>query len=239
MTSLTGTDGTDEGRTMQRILMLFALVAGLAFGSAVAQDVTIDGESAEIRQAITVDIPERYALHLSNDAWLLDLDNLDDDVACYLVPKDVEFDFLQFKRYQAAWYRGELALEPTSHYPAVILDEYGNVAIGDDGEYQKGTLVCFFQKVLQKFTNVPDWQLHVLFTADRAGFGNFQLIDYLDDLILLGVATDQASAFAFADRPGTTGGWLDDLLVEGFWFDGSEVANDYRIEVTFTLSAAF
>jgi hypothetical protein len=60
---------------MPRLLVLLALAVGLVFGSAFAQDVDVGVESAEVRQAITVEIPERYALHLTRDAWVLDLND--------------------------------------------------------------------------------------------------------------------------------------------------------------------
>jgi hypothetical protein len=222
---------------MPRILVLLALAVGLVFGSAFAQAVDVGVESAEVRQAITVEIPERYALHLTRDAWELDLNTLAEDIACYLVPKDVEFSFGTFKGYQKAWYEGVLELEPTALYPAMILDDDGNIAVGEDGKYKKGTLICFYQKLLQKFTNVPDWQLEVEFTANLPGFGNFQLMDYLADKMILNVWTNQISAGTSTDVDGTTGGWLDDILVEGFWFDGTEVANEYAITLAFTLTS--
>jgi len=222
---------------MYRTIVLLALAVGLVFGSAFAHDVDVGAENAEVRQAITVDIPERYALHLTRDAWELDLDALAEDIACYLVPKDVDFKWATFKAYQKAWYEGVLELEPTTLYPAMILDDDGNIAVGEDGEYKKGTLICFFEKLLQKFTNVPDWQLEVVFDSNLAGFGNFLLFDYLEDDIILNVGTNQINAFAFTDVLGTTGGWLDDILVEGFWFDGTEVANEYAITLSFTLTS--
>ena len=222
---------------MPRIVLLIAMVAGLVLGLAFAQDVDVDGESAEVRQAITLEIPERYALHLTRDAWTLDLDDLDEDIACYLVPKDVEFSFGQFKRYQKAWYEEELELEPTTVYPGMILDDDGNIAVGEDGEYKKGTLICFYKKLLQKFTNVPNWQLEVEFVSNLPGFGNFQLMDYLADTMILNVWTNQVAVGTSTDVAGTTGGWLDDILVEGFWFDGTEVAGEYAITLEFTLTS--
>lgn len=216
-------------------------MAGLVFGLAVAAGapdfvVGKDGEAAEIEQAINVAIPPRYALHLTATEWVLDLGNLTLDDACYLVPKRVTFGWRAFKDYVKAWHAGRLGLTRTTHYPAVILDNAGNIAVVGD-EYQKGTLICFFEKVLQKFTNVPDWQLEVLFDADYTGYGRFHFVDFLANrpIIPFGTSGD-SELFFWHDERGTTGGWLNNTLVEAFWFDGSEVAGNYRIDLTFTLT---
>jgi hypothetical protein len=38
------------------------------------------------------------------------------------------------------------------------------------------------------------------------------------------------------ERPGRTNGWLDDHITQWFYFDGSEIAGDHRVEVQFTLT---
>jgi len=215
-------------------IILLSLVAGLAFGLAVAagepirEDVVFGVDEAEVKQDITVEIPPRYALHLTATEWVLDLADLEGQ-ACFLVPKNVGFKKGIFKDFQMEWLLGDLDLLPTENYPAFIQKEPG-------GEVRKGSLICLFRKVLQKFTNVPDWQLEVEFAADKAGFGYFLLSDFIDEWRFFTLGTRGTSADTSRDVRGTTGGWLDNTLVEGFWFDGTEVAGDYEITITFTLT---
>lgn len=226
---------------MFRIILWLTLAAGLALASSPVtsddiDDIDVEVDKAEVKQTITVEIPPRYALHLVTTDWVLDLGALTEDDECYLVPKGVRFGPTLFKAYQRAWFLGTLTLSPAAHYPAVILDESGNVAVDAQGRYRKGSLICFFSKVLQKFTNVPNWQLEVNFTTTRVGFGNFLLSSFLDGSRILTMWGSGTYFGGSTDRYGTTGGWLDSTLVEGFWFDGTEAAGDYDITVTFTLT---
>ncbi len=209
-----------------------------------------DDSGASVSEEINVVIPERYALHLTEASWVVDLGaqefpsapnsytyNANDpalpDEGCYLVPKGVLTpqdlqDFLA----------GGGELRPAMNYPA-IYDYNEDGAISND---EKGTVLCLNTKILQKFSNNPDgWQLSVEVTSPATeGFGIFGLGDFI-------MPNGPADGFMTATLPygpdvvaqgsGTTGGWLDDLILEGFWFNGTEASGTYDITVNFVLSS--
>jgi len=237
------------------LLVLFVLV-----GAALASEPTSearswviggdDSESVSLSETITVNIPTRYALHLTDTLWELDLNappagpdytfNPSEWAApedgCYLVPKTVtNGDELR------AYLSEGGVLKGMDNYPAI--KDFNDDNVIEDTE--KGTLICVHHKTLQKFSNDPDgWKLQITVTGTpTSGFGYFGMADhvlpagswgyfYTNDLEAYPV-TDVVVASA---EDATTGGWLDDDIVEAFWFDGTEAAGTYELTVTFTLA---
>lgn len=203
-------------------------------------------DQAAVKERVRVIIPPRYALHLTEDAWNLNLGDLTEAPepyvynpvrpkppaeGCYLVPKAVK----TLNELEAYLSTGE-PLRPIGTYPAAKdYDRNGKLS-----DKEKGTLICVNTKILQKFSNDPDgWRLSVTVTGTPAsGFGYFGLADFLSGMLMGSFATDTLpyGPQVVASRSGTTGGWLDDLIVEAFWFNGSELEGTYTIEVTFTLA---
>lgn len=200
---------------------------------------------ASVKEKVRVIIPPRYALHLTEDEWNLNLNNptaapgnyvfnpqnpQPPAEGCYLVPKTVKTlqGLIQYAL-------GGGVFRPIGAYPAAK-DYDGDGKLSDD---EKGTLICINHKVLQKFSNDPDgWQLTVNVAGSPAsGFGYFGLADFINQVPLGGFATNSLpyGPVPVAQGAGPTGGWLDDLIVEGFWFDGTELDGTYTLTVTFTL----
>jgi hypothetical protein len=240
--------------------LIWLLALALASGVALAQvgfpsNGDLDGnveelwddnhDQAAVKEKVRVIIPPRYALHLTEDEWNLDLntppeapgpytydpDNPVPPEGCYLVPKAVKTlaDLLNYLITGGVF-------RPIGTYPAAK-DYNGNGKLEDD---EKGTLICVNTKILQKFSNDPDgWQLSVSVTgAPSSGFGYFGLADFISGMPMGGFATNALpfGPVVVASGSGTTGGWLDDTVVEAFWFDGSELDGTYTIDVTFTLA---
>ncbi|WP_448569207.1 hypothetical protein [Thermus sp.] len=240
--------------------LIWLLALALATGVALAQvgfpsEGDLDGnveelwddnhDQAAVKEKVKVIIPPRYALHLTEDEWNLDLNNPPeapgnyvydpDDPAppegCYLVPKAVKtLADLQSYLLSGGVFR------PIGTYPAAK-DYDGDGKLSDN---EKGTLICVNTKILQKFSNDPDgWQLSVSVTGTPAsGFGYFGLADFISGTLMGGLVTNSLpfGPQVVASDTGTTGGWLDDTVVEAFWFDGSELDGTYTIDVTFTLA---
>ena len=126
-------------------------------------------------------------------------------------------------------------LRPINTYPAAK-DYDGDGKLEDN---EKGTLLCVNHKVLQKFSNDPDgWKLSVSVTGQpTSGFGYFAITDVVGNQIGQPYFANSLpfGPVVLAQSSGTTGGWLDDLIVEGFWFDGTELDGTYTLTVTFTL----
>jgi hypothetical protein len=231
--------------------LIWLLALALASGVALAQvgfpsEGDLDGNveelydenhvQAAVKEKVRVIIPRRYALHLTEDEWNLDLNNpplgdRDTGEGCFLVPKS----FLGTPQ-DALNAALSGTLRPIAAYPAAR-DFNGNGKLEDD---EKGTLICLNTKILQKFSNDPvGWQLSVSVTgAPSSGFGYFVLADFISDMPMGGFATNSLpfGPAVVASGSGTTGGWLDDTVVEAFWFDGSELDGEYTIGVTFTLA---
>jgi len=253
---------------MKRWTTFGVLLAGLALGSwgfACCNEVHTGGEGEQwiscqhqvkLQEQVTVHIPMRLALHLTESRWDLDLANppLGDPAAkegCFLVPKG--FDGGP-KDLLAMLEAGELT--PVDTYPAIV-------DANDDGEItpdEKGTLVCFNKKVLQKFCN--NWEegtgygcefdLKVNVVRPYPFQGNYGRMFFHDDVTLPPVGTVKINEFVEI-VPGVNDdghpielvkvlgarfpGWLDDFLTEGFWFDGSEQPGSYEFNVVFMLTA--
>ncbi|MDW8358711.1 hypothetical protein [Thermus sp.] len=204
-------------------------------------------DTATVQQKVKVIIPQRVALHLTEDEWNLNLNNppaapgnyvfnpqnpQPPAEGCYLVPKAVK-TLQDLQNY----IQGGNPLRLVNTYPA-IRDYNGDGRISDD---EKGTLLCVNQKTLQKFSNDPDgWQLSVsVVGTPSSGFGLFALADFVGGNFAgsLFISSLPFGPEVLAQGNGPTGGWLDDLIVEGFWFDGTELDGTYTLTVTFSLSA--
>lgn len=157
------------------------LLAGMAFAQG---DYAINepGENyAEASQEITIIIPERVALHLTDTAYTLDLndpqayvpgnssvhDGLDTSgVGCsFILPSQVSQIADGLASGGWAGVKGYLAVEylavtnaamhgGVSTYPAAVLDQDDNVVQSGD-QYLKGHLVCIHRKTVQMFSNAP------------------------------------------------------------------------------------
>jgi hypothetical protein len=219
------------------VLLAFGLIAGLAL----AQDVNVGEEFATVTQDITVIIPLRAALHITEAEWTLDLDDVDAiGEYCWFISKN-EYAANPTLSTELQVFLGSFGPklgEPAVGfgYPPIRPNRY---PITDD---DKGYLVCEFEKVIQKFANSGDgWELEIsLAGAPLGGFGVFAFTDYIPDLLNnLGKQTIVANGSileTFTWTTGTTGGWLDDYITEGFFFDGSEVAGTYELEFIVTLT---
>ena len=225
---------------MKRILVAL-LVFGLIGGLALADDVDVGEKSASVTQDITVIIPLRAALHITETEWNLDLD--DDEVIgeyCWFISKN---EFAENPSLSTALETQLLSIADKYElavdfgYPPIRPDTY---PITDD---DKGYLVCLFEKVVQKFSNSGEgFEVEFrLAGAPDGGFGVFafqDIIPAMPDQSRIGGSTSVADGSILDDFTvtGTSGGWLDDYITEGFFFDGSEVAGTYNLEFIVTLT---
>ncbi|UZX15286.1 hypothetical protein KQ693_11765 [Thermus sp. PS18] len=212
-------------------LLTLALAAGEAW--------SIDSQQASLSERINLTIPQRVALHLTEDEWIVDLNNPmpgENGEGCYLVPKG----------YQGTLQDAIAAalgdhFKPIDTYPA-IKDLNGNGKI-DEGE--KGTIICLNQKVLQKFCNNGDGcelDLKVTRTLGGSHYGLSGVVENAPDLqytkfVQFNGADDGTPLELLKVLGQRLPGWLDDLIIEAFWFDGSEVAGTYEFNFLFQLAA--
>lgn len=218
-------------------LLALALAAGEEANGGEEWDV--DEQQATVTERINLTIPQRVALHLTEDEWIVDLNNPAlgaDGEGCYLVPKG---------------YQGTLEdaiadaldgnFEPINTYPAIKdLNNNGRI---DEGE--KGTLICLNKKVLQKFCNNRDGcelDLKVTRTLGGPNYGLGGVVENAPDLqyskfVQFNGQDDGDPLELLKVLNGRFPGWLDDLIIEAFWFDGSEVAGTYEFNFLFHLAA--
>lgn len=226
-----------------RKLSVLAILA-LAMGAPVAvaaEPRDVGDQQATVTERINLTIPQRVALHLTEDEWVVDLNNPipgSGGEGCYLVPKG---------------YQGSLkeaiqdalngVFTPIGTYPAIKdLNNNGKI---DPGE--KGTLICLNQKVLQKFCNNRngcELDLKVTRTLGGPTYGQLGVVDQAQDInhsnfkpIIPGVNDDGDPLELLKVLNGRLPGWLDDLIIEAFWFDGTEVAGTYEFNFLFQLAA--
>jgi len=222
-------------------LSLIALA--LLLGAALADEVDVGADEASVTQRINLTIPQRVALHLTEDEWILDLNSpplgdVSTGEGCFLVPKGYSGSLEDAVNDALA---GEL--EPMDSYPA-IKDLDGDGSISDE---EKGTLICLNQKVLQKFCNNREGcelDLKVTRTLGNSTYGKLGVLDEAPYIghsrfvaITPGVNDDGDPLELLKVLGERLPGWLDDLITEAFWFDGSEVAGTYEFNFLFQLAA--
>lgn len=115
----------------------------------------------------------------------------------------------------------------------------------------KGPIVCFNRKVVEKFANgSKGWEVNISAKNVSAGFPTLILGDRVANTGYKAVtklydASNKASAsltFSNSSVPGmgmTTGGWLDDHILEALVFDGNETAGTKSADVVFQLTGKF
>ncbi|WP_018111422.1 hypothetical protein [Thermus igniterrae] len=216
------------------------LVLALLGGFVLAGEVVNSGnEQATVTERINLTIPQRVALHLTEDEWVLDLNNPPlggNGEGCFLVPKGFQGTLQDAIN---AALGGQLT--PINVYPAVKdLDGNGKIEPGE-----KGTLICLNQKVLQKFCNNKEGcelDLKVTRTQGGSKYGQAGVIDKALDInhykFVQINGQDQGQPLELLKVLGNRlPGWLDDIIIEAFWFDGSEVADIYQFNFLFQLAA--
>ncbi|GAA6758111.1 hypothetical protein [Thermus oshimai] len=226
---------------MKKLFLSLSALA-LLLGVALADEVVdVGSDEASVTERITLTIPQRVALHLTEDEWILDLNSPPRGASgegCFLVPKGYTGSLEDAVNDALA---GEL--EPMDTYPA-IKDLDGDGSISDE---EKGTLICLNQKVLQKFCNNGEGcelDLKVTRTLGGPTYGKLGVLDEAPDIghsrfvaITPGVNDDGDPLELLKVLGRRLPGWLDDLITEAFWFDGSEVAGTYEFNFLFQLAA--
>ncbi|GLV46969.1 hypothetical protein TJA_01450 [Thermus sp. LT1-2-5] len=226
------------------ILATLALIVGVQEGCNTAlagEAVNAGDQQATVTERINLTIPQRVALHLTEDEWVVDLNNPipgQNGEGCYLVPKGY-----QGSLEQAIQDALDGDFTPIDTYPA-IKDLNGNGQI-DPGE--KGTLICLNQKVLQKFCNNGDGcelDLKVTRTLGGPTYGQLGVVDQAQDIghssfvqIQPGSTDDGDPLELLKVLNARLPGWLDDRIIEAFWFDGTEQAGTYEFNFLFQLAA--
>ncbi len=132
---------------------------------------------------------------------------------------------------------------PIGTYPAAK-DYNGNGKLEDD---EKGTLICLNKKVLQKFCNNREGcelDLKVTRTSGGPTYGKLGVLEEAPDIghtrfveIIPGVNDDGDPLELLKVLGQRLPGWLDDIITEAFWFDGTEVAGTYEFNFLFLLAA--
>jgi len=224
------------------LLILSALLALL--GLALAGEAYNVGEvQATVTERINLTIPQRVALHLTEDEWILNLNspplgNLSTGEGCFLVPKGFQGTLQDALN---AALNG--TLRPIAAYPAAQ-DFNGNGRLEDD---EKGTLICINKKILQKFCNNREGcelDLKVTRTLGDPTYGKLGVLEEAPDIdhthfveIIPGVNDDGDPLELLKVLRQRLPGWLDDIIIEAFWFDGTEVAGTYEFNFLFQLAA--
>ena len=134
-------------------------------------------------------------------------------------------------------------------YPGIVYDNAkGSVT-------WKGPIICFNRKIVEKFTNSTNWKVNVSVSGVTAGFPKLVLGDMLPGTMPGGVpngakfvktlySNGVSGSLDFTNTQAglggkTTGGWLDDYILEALVFDGSETAGDKTAAVNFKLTGTF
>ena len=221
------------------LLMLSGLLALALANGYSGEEWNVGEDRATVTERINLIIPQRVALHLTEDEWIVDLNSPvpgRNGEGCYLVPKGYQGSL---EDAIAAALVGNFT--PIDRYPA-IKDLNGNGRI-DDGE--KGTLICLNQKVLQKFCNNREGcelDLKVTRTLGGPTYGQGGVVEKAPDLnyykFVQFNGVDDGTPIELLKVLGQRlPGWLDDIIIEAFWFDGSEVAGTYQFNFLFMLAA--
>jgi hypothetical protein len=227
-------------KRMFLILSALLVLLGLALADE-AYDVGED--QATVTERINLTIPQRVALHLTEDEWVLNLNNpplgnLNTKEGCFLVPKGFQGTLQDALNAALSG-----TLKPIAAYPAAQ-DFNGNGKLEDD---EKGTLICLNKKVLQKFCNNGqgcELDLKVNRTSGGPTYGKLGVLDQAPDInhtrfveIIPDVNDDGDPLELLKVLGRRLPGWLDDIITEAFWFDGTEVAGTYEFNFLFMLGA--
>jgi|GEM_PF-1976966 len=222
------------------LVLILALTISAAFANNNDDDDAVyRGErEASVTQDITLTIPLRAAVHITDTEWTLNLGN-DYHIAeyCFFVPKTVAYAVPAPAALDLILGRITLASAAGFGYPAV---RPGDLEItGAD----KGYLVCRNSKEVQKFSNTPgDWTFSVEFDARavdgvRPVFGERFAVFGIGGFGAVATAVIAAGQVLIdVDGTGPTGGWRTSDFIEGFYFDGSEVAGTHNLVVTYTMT---
>lgn len=136
-------------------------------------------------------------------------------------------------------------------YPGIV---YDNVKGTVDW---KGPIVCFNRKIVEKFSNSTNWKVNISVSGVTPGFPKLVLGDMLPGTMTKETDAPNGAKFvktlynngasasleftntqAGFDKK-TTGGWLDDYILEALVFDGSETAGNKTAAVNFKLTGTF
>ncbi|MPY66447.1 hypothetical protein F8S09_07020 [Deinococcus sp. SDU3-2] len=143
-------------------------------------------------------------------------------------------------------------MAPQSSYPGIVFTG------GDRSKVEwKGPMICMNQKIVQKFSNAQGgWTFKAQLEGKTggnvpAGFPTFMLGDQVADSSVKKVEMLYNAANPTAARPTlqvsntdlgsakTTGGWLDDHIIEAIVLDGNETNGVKEARVSFTLTGNF
>ena len=148
----------------------------------------------------------------------------------------------------------------TADFVSTPVSSYPGLEIGEGGVLWKGPIMCVYQKIVEKFSNSTSWAFTAQLNA-QPGFPTMYVADHLTDVAAVsnspaitvrpvidgGLANSNGVRLTGPNDLGlphtllfstttTTGGWLDDNLLEALVFDGSEVAGTYNGTVTYRLT---
>lgn len=222
-----------------------------------------------LTENITVSIPAVVAMHLHETSWTVDLFNLA-NCDCYRAGehnKDTGMDEVYdieaiMLRERSSWkgdnqaiagnpysFVGEttLALRDSERQLRTRVDSYPGIKYNGTKVEWKGPIVCFNRKIVEKFTNSPDWKVNISVSGVTAGFPKLVLGDRLPNgkkFVKTLHAGGVSSALEFTNTQAgyggqSTHGWLDDYILEALVFDGSETAGDKVAAVNFKLTGKF
>ncbi|GAA5512785.1 hypothetical protein Dcar01_01509 [Deinococcus carri] len=144
----------------------------------------------------------------------------------------------------ASSYNGNMVAAP--RYPGI---EYTS---GTSNQVSwKGPIVCFNRKVVEKFANGANgWEVNISARNVTAGFPTLVLGDRVantgykkvETLYNASNKTTKSLTFNNTNVTGmgmTTGGWLDDYILEALVFDGNETSGTKSADVVFQLTGKF
>jgi hypothetical protein len=241
------------------LVLILAFTVSAAFANDNDDDavhVNLDGGPATVTQDIDVRIPTRFALHITDTAWNLNLSvPAAIDEYCRFVSKAATLgthppNALSLITAAASGTLSQVTEDADGFgYPAIRPEA---VTANHITNTDKGYLFCVNSKIVQKFANVVGWRLtirldHAVGTP-ATGFGAFAIADRFrlpsdhppTAWRLHPAATTVAGGiFPLVTVPMkdfTTQGWLNNYITEGFFFDGSELAGNYDLVVTYTLA---
>jgi hypothetical protein len=228
---------------MKKLFLVLSALALLGSLALAGEGYNVGPDQATVKERINLKIPQRVALHLTEDEWILDLNspplgNPNTGEGCFLVPKGFQGTLQDALNAALSG-----TLNPIAAYPAAK-DFNGNGKLEGD---EKGTLICINKKILQKFCNNRDGcelDLKVTRTLGGPNYGKLGVREEAPDInhtkfvsITPGVNDDGDPLELLKVLGQRLPGWLDDIIIEAFWFDGTEVAGTYEFSFLFQLAA--